>query len=115
MGALGSAKNVIKAYVLTYWRPQQTWKHFMEQMIWDIGVNRRVLSRIMQQLYCQANIVTHRVFRVFKSPLVTGGLIVLFRFRHRLRRRRRRSAKTFQLSTKTPEANFFKPHMVYHA
>ena len=38
------------------------------------------------------------------------------RFRRRLRRRRlrrrRRSANTFQLSGKTPEANFFKPHMV---
>ena len=50
------------------------------------------------------------------SPRVTGGLIVFFvRFRRRLRRLRlhhRRSANTFQLSRKTPEANFFKPHMV---
>ena len=30
----------------------------------------------------------------------------------RFRLRRRRSANTFQLSGKTPEANFFKPHMV---
>ena len=36
----------------------------------------------------------------------------LVRFRRRLRRRRRRSANTFQLSGKTPEANFFKPYMV---
>ena len=40
----------------------------------------------------------------------------LVRFRRRLRRRRlcrrHRSANTFQLSGKTPEANFFKPHMV---
>ena len=30
----------------------------------------------------------------------------------RRRLRRRRSLNTFQLSGKTPEANFFKPHMV---
>ena len=47
-----------------------------------------------------------------KSPRV---FLVRFRHRHhrRLRRlRRRRSTNTFQLSGKTPEANFFKPHMV---
>ena len=38
-----------------------------------------------------------------------GDLLFLVRFR---RLRRRRSANTFQLSGKTPEANFFKPHMV---
>ena len=36
-------------------------------------------------------------------------LLFLVRFR---RHRRRRFTNTFQLSTKTPEANFFKPHMV---
>ena len=30
----------------------------------------------------------------------------------RFRCRRRRSANTFQLSGKTPEANFLKPHMI---
>ena len=47
---------------------------------------------------------------LIKSPRITGGFIVICPFppppRHR------RSANTFQLSRKTPEANFFKPHMV---
>ena len=48
-------------------------------------------------------------FDLIKLSCVIGGLIVLVRFRcshHRL------SANTFQLFGKTPEANFFKPHMV---
>ena len=58
-----------------------------------------------------------QIYYVIKSPRLTGGHIVLVRFRFRLRhcrlhRRRRRSANTFQHSRKTPEANFFKPHMV---
>ena len=39
---------------------------------------------------------------IFKSPQVTGGLMFFVRFR------RRRSVNTFQLSGKTPDANFFK-------
>ena len=49
---------------------------------------------------------------LIKSPWVTGGLFVLVPFHRRLRRCHRRSANTFQLSGKTPEANFFKPHMI---
>ena len=50
--------------------------------------------------------------RLSKSPRVTGGdFLFLVRFCRRLLRRRR-SANTFQLSGETPEANFFKPHMV---
>ena len=52
-----------------------------------------------------------RVLRVrvpsTQAPTLPGDLLFLVRFR-----RRRRSANTFQLSGKTPEANFFKPHMV---
>ena len=48
-------------------------------------------------------------FDLIKLSLVTGGLIVLVHFRCS---HRRRSANTFQLFGKTPEANFFKPHMV---
>ena len=36
----------------------------------------------------------------------------MFLVRLRRRRLRRRSANTCQLSGKTPEANFFKPHTV---
>ena len=43
---------------------------------------------------------------MIKSPRVTGWLLFLIRFR------RRRSANTFQLSAKTPEANFFITHTV---
>ena len=55
--------------------------------------------------------------KITKSPRVPGNLLFLVRFRRRLRcrrphRRHRRPANTFQLSGKTPEADFFKPHMV---
>ena len=41
------------------------------------------------------------------------GKLFLVRFRRRLPRRRRcRSANILSLIGKTPEANFFKPHMV---
>ena len=44
---------------------------------------------------------------MIKSLWVTGGLIFLVRFCCRSH-----SINTFQLLRKTPEANFFKPHMV---
>ena len=37
-----------------------------------------------------------------------GNYLFLVRFR----RHRRRSVNTFQLSGKTPDANFFKPHII---
>ena len=43
---------------------------------------------------------------IFKSPQVTRDLLFWVRFR-----RRHRSANTFQLSGKTSEDNFFKPHI----
>ena len=58
-------------------------------------------------------------FSVFfaQDPIVSlshpgkpGDLLFLVHFRRRLCRRR--SGNTFQLSGKTPKANFFKPHMV---
>ena len=47
----------------------------------------------------------------FSHPGYPGDLLFLVRFRHR-RRLRRLSANTFQFSGKTPEAKFFKPHML---
>ena len=106
IGPLGTNFSEISSEIHTFsFKKKRLNKSSAKWRPFYLGLN--VLTDISLGIDMQSR----RLLSVIKSPRVTGGLLFLVRFHHRLRRRRR-SANTFQLSGKTHEANFFKPHMV---
>ena len=81
-----------------------------------------IMSNFKTNCYTHFDIATNFIFIELYHACITIGyryvmsvldhIIKSPRVRFHRRLRRRRSANTFQLSGKTPQSNFFKPHMV---